>query len=77
MKATYTSIWDGDIALHSNAEYNSDMGTIEVLEKINVSGLNSLDEEYIELKDGTRLDAKVKLPILVMEKIAGMTFVRI
>lgn len=55
-KVTFVSVWDGDITLKSNALYDEESGQVDVLESHDVEGLDSLDEEYIELENGTRLD---------------------
>ena len=55
MKATFTSVWDGDVTLSSSAEYDPTTGAVEVLETYDADGLDSLEEEYIET-DGVRLE---------------------
>lgn len=58
--ARYSSVWSGTVEFISKCKYNTE--TKEVFdissdhEDINIEGLDVLEEELIELQDGTILD---------------------
>ena len=54
MKATYISIWDG-IEISSNCEYDKNTNTVSDIDSIDVQGIENLQEEYIELEDGSKI----------------------
>ncbi len=60
MKAHYVSVWDGGTTVTTNCTYNPKTKVVSNIESSNidcsnVEGLEILDEEYIELLDGTKI----------------------
>lgn len=53
IKATYVSVWDGDIEIRTDCEYEIDTKTVSDIESSDVDGIDCLDDEYVELPDGT------------------------
>ena len=49
-KATYVSVWDGDVEIRTDCMYDIDTGTVS-----DVNGIDNLNDEYIELPDGTQI----------------------
>lgn len=56
MDAIYVSVWDGGTEIRSKCKYDETNKIVSDIETVAVDGLDILDEEYIELADGTRLD---------------------
>jgi len=55
MKAIYVSIWDDGVEISSNCEFDIKTNTVSDIDSIDVQGIDILMEEYIELKDGTKI----------------------
>ena len=51
MKATFVSVWDGDIEIRTPAKYNLKTREVNTTD-VDVRGLDNLDEEYLELENG-------------------------
>ena len=58
MKAKFISIWDGNIEIVTNCEYDPETGCIYFTEVSDdgAEGLQCLDREYIELQDGEEIE---------------------
>lgn len=56
VKAEYVSVWDGGVAIRTACEYNRHNNTVSDVEVSNVEGLDTCEDEYVELPDGTRLE---------------------
>lgn len=54
-QATYVSVWDGGVEIRTKCTYNRETGVVYDIETADVNGLDSLDDEYIELSDGTEI----------------------
>lgn len=54
-KATYVSVWDGGIEIRTRCLFNRDMSTVFDVESADVNGLEVLEDEYVELADGTEV----------------------
>lgn len=65
MKAEYVSVWDGGYEVRSACEYNPDTNTVIDIVQVDVEDLEDehgdpvdldwLNEEFIELPDGTTI----------------------
>jgi hypothetical protein len=55
MKATYVSVWDGGTEIRTSCEYDVNTHILSDIETVDVNGLDLLDEEFIELPDGTKI----------------------
>lgn len=55
MKAKYVSVWDGGTTITTNCKYDPKTNVVSDIETSDVEGLDMLDEEYIELPDGTEI----------------------
>lgn len=58
MKATYTSVWDGGINVETACEYDSETKVCTDIEDSGVTGVETLEDEYVTLPDGTELREK-------------------
>ena len=57
MKAQFISIWDGNVQIRTNCEYNPETGEITETEISNdIEGLECLDREYIVLQDSEEIE---------------------
>ena len=56
MKATYVSVWDGGIEIISTCEYDPETKDVTDIESVEVNGLDYLEEEYILLPNGERIN---------------------
>lgn len=57
-RATYISIWDGGVEVPSPCDYDVDAKRCFNIEDSGCGeGLDNLDDEVVELADGTRLGA--------------------
>lgn len=54
--ATYVSVWDGGVEITSDCIYNPIEKDVYDIEMVEAEGLNHLEDEYILLADGTRID---------------------
>lgn len=54
-KATYVSIWDDGIVIQSSCLFDKKTGTVSEIEKVDVDSVDILNDEYIELSDGTKI----------------------
>jgi hypothetical protein len=54
--ATYVSVWDGGIEIRTNCKYNRVSGVVYDIETADVKGLDILEDEYVELSDGTKIN---------------------
>ncbi len=54
-KATFVSVWDGGTEVRTNCLYDADTNTAFDIETADVNGLDILDEQFIELADGTEI----------------------
>lgn len=62
MQAIYVSEWDGGFQVRSVCQYDPDKKVVTDIEDgelddLTLEGLDSLDREFVELPDGTELDA--------------------
>ncbi len=55
MKATYTSVWDGGIEVTTVCDYDPDTKTVTDIEDSGVEGVDTLEDEYVTLPDGSEL----------------------
>jgi hypothetical protein len=53
--ATYTSVWDGGVEVASPCKYDADERRVFAIADADVSGVESLEREYVTLPDGTEL----------------------
>ena len=52
--ATYVSSWDnGNTVIRSKCQYNPKTKKVSDIESVDIDGLDFLDEEYVELVNGT------------------------
>lgn len=58
MRATYTSVWDGGIEITTACEYDPTTKLVSDIEDSDVEGVETLEDEYITLPDGTELREK-------------------
>lgn len=56
MKCTFISVWDGNHTIRTKAKYCKSTGEVVVIEDVDVTGLDNLDREYIELENGDELE---------------------
>lgn len=54
-KATFVSVWDGGTEIRTNCLYDAETNTVSDIETADVNGLDILDEQFIELEDGTEI----------------------
>ena len=52
--ATFVSVWDGGIEIRSNCEFNPISKEVTDIDIAEVDGLETLEDEYVELPDGTK-----------------------
>ena len=57
----FVSIWDDDVTLRSKALYHPDTGEVEALEIHDVDGLESLEREFIIIKEGTDQEEELEV----------------
>lgn len=55
MKAKYVSVWDGGTTVTTNCQYNPQNKVVSDIESSDVEGLDMLEDEYVELPDGTEI----------------------
>ena len=55
MKAQFVSIWDGNVEVRTNCEFNPETKEVTDIESVEVNGVDMLDDEYVELPDGTEI----------------------
>ena len=55
MKAKYVSVWDGGTTVTTNCQYNPKTNVVSDIESSDVEGLDILEDEYVELPDGTEI----------------------
>jgi hypothetical protein len=53
--ATYVSVWDDGIEVKSDCIYDTETKQIEEIEMVDISGVDILIEEYVELPDGYKI----------------------
>lgn len=53
--ATYVSVWDGGIEIRSRCKFNPQTKIVSHIEPSEVEGVEILENEYVELADGSRL----------------------
>lgn len=53
--ATFVSVWDGGIEIRSNCEFNPISKEVTDIDIAEVDGLETLEDEYVELPDGTEI----------------------
>jgi len=53
--ATYVTVWDGGIEIRTRCLFNRAMSTVFDVESADVNGLDILEDEYVELADGTEI----------------------
>lgn len=56
IKCQFVSVWDGSTSLNSDAIYDPDDKTFEVIGTVAVDGVELLDREYLEMPDGDELE---------------------
>jgi len=54
-RAKFVSVWDGGIEIRSNCEFNPISKEVFDIEISEVDGLETLEDEYVELPDGTEI----------------------
>lgn len=54
-QATYVSVWDGGIQIRTKCTYNRISGVVYDIETAEIEGLDILEDEYVELSDGTKI----------------------
>jgi hypothetical protein len=54
-KATYVTVWDGGIEIRTKCLFDRAASTVYDIESVEVNGLDILEEEYVELADGTEI----------------------
>lgn len=52
-KAYYVSVWDDGIEIRTACQFNPETRDVTDIESVDVAGLETLLEEYIELLNGT------------------------
>ncbi len=52
----FVSIWDEGTKIRANSKYNPETKEISDVQEMNVDGLEVLEQEYIELPNGARLE---------------------
>ena len=70
----FVSVWDDGIGIETKAKYNSKTGLVYDIETINegIEGLNTLELEYIRLKDGTELSVSNEFSEYEIIDFAGL-----
>lgn len=53
--ATFVSVWDGGTAVRTDCKFDEETKRAFDIDTADVDGLDSLDEEYVELGDGTEI----------------------
>lgn len=53
VKATYVSVWDGGIEVRTPCMFNKETQTAHDIGVVDILGLNTLEDEFVELTDGT------------------------
>lgn len=53
--ATFVSVWDGGIEIRSHCEFNPISKEVTDIDIAEVDGLETLEDEYVELPDGTEI----------------------
>jgi hypothetical protein len=54
-KATYVTVWDGGIEIRTQCLFDKESSTVYDVESVEVNGLDVLEEEFVELSDGTEI----------------------
>ena len=54
-KATYVTVWDGGIEIRTKCLFDRNASTVYDVETADVNGLEILEEEFVELSDGTKV----------------------
>jgi hypothetical protein len=54
-KATYVTVWDGGIEIRTQCLFDKESSTVYDVESVEVNGLDILEEQYVELSDGTEI----------------------
>lgn len=54
-KATYVSVWDGGIEIRTQCLFSRESSCVYDVESVDVNGLDVLEEEFVELADGTEI----------------------
>jgi hypothetical protein len=52
VSATYVSVWDGGTEIRTACKYDPEANLVFDVEAADVGGLESLEDEFIELDDG-------------------------
>ncbi len=55
MTATFVSVWDGGIEIRTDCEYNPITKEVSDIDIAEVDNLECLEDEYVELPDGTEV----------------------
>ncbi len=55
MKATYVSVWDSGIEIRTACEINLDTKDVTDVESVEVDGLDTLNEQFVELPNGDKI----------------------
>lgn len=58
INATYTSIYDRDIIVRVPCQYDPIKKEVSDILSVDIEGLQCLEEEYVELEDGTIIESK-------------------
>lgn len=54
MKATYVSIWDGDVRISTQCEFDPETKKVWNIQSADVN-VEILEDEFVELPDGTEI----------------------
>lgn len=54
--ATYVSVWDGDTEIRTDCKWDDERMVAFDIGMVDVSGIESLDREYVELPDGREIN---------------------
>ena len=55
MKAEFVSVWDTDVRIGTTCNYNPKTKKVTNVKFVDVQGVDILEEEYVELPDGTQI----------------------
>lgn len=61
--AEFVSVWDGGIAIRTACHYDSATCLASAIATVDVDGLESCEDQYVELTDGTQIRKRDGLKI--------------
>lgn len=56
MEATFVSVWDGGTEIRTKCQFNPETKDATDIESVDAEGLDNLDEQYVELPNGERVE---------------------